>query len=308
MAVVTGGAGFIGSHIVDRLQEEGWRVWVFDDLSTGSPTNLTDAAEFEQGDLADRTYASRIARVRPAVVVHCAAQTSVTRSIQDPAADARSNILGSLNVIEAALEAPSTTLIYVTTGGALFGTGALSHAEDQPVSPQSPYGWSKWIVERYLDVLGAGRLRAMIMRLSNVYGPRQRADGEGGVVSIFADRMFQGLPVTIDGDGEQTRDFIYVGDVTEAVLKAMAANAPATVNVSTGRATSINRLFQCLATISGYERPPTYGPARPGDIRDSRLDPRRAEAVLGWAAATRFEDGLTSTYSSIGKSTRGPRA
>jgi len=306
LAVVTGGAGFIGSHVVDRLLGEGWQVRVIDDLSTGSRANLPSDVELEEGDLADRKWADRIARVRPSIVIHCAAQTSVTRSFEDPAADARSNIVASLNVVQGALGARSTAFIYVTTGSALYGKGPLPTGEDEPVSPRSPYGWSKWIVERYLETLGAGMLRSTVLRLSNVYGPRQRADGEGGVVAIFAHQMNQGSPVTIDGDGEQTRDFIYVGDVVEAIVAATEPRPSATLNISTGRATSVNQLFDVLAMISRYRQQPIHGPARVGDIRESVLDPRRAAGRLGWSARTGLEDGLAITYQAIAGSIEVP--
>jgi UDP-glucose 4-epimerase len=306
LAVVTGGAGFIGSHVVDRLLDQGWQVYVIDDLSTGSRANLPGSVELEVGDLADRKWAARIAHVRPSIVIHCAAQTSVTRSFEEPAADARSNIVASLNVIRGALDAGPTAFIYVTTGGALYGNGPLPTGEDEPVSPRSPYGWSKWIVERYLETLGGGMLRSTVMRLSNVYGPRQRADGEGGVVAIFAHRMIRGAPVTIDGDGEQTRDFVYVGDVVEAIVAASAPGPSATLNISTGRATSVNELFDTLASIAGYRQPPIHGPARVGDIRESVLDPRRAASRLGWSARTRLDDGLAITYQAVGRSTEVP--
>jgi len=306
LAVVTGGAGFIGSHAVDRLLGKGWQVRVIDDLSTGSRANLPVDVELEEGDLADREWADRIARVRPSIVIHCAAQTSVTRSFEDPAADARSNIVASLNVVQGALGARSTAFIYVTTGSALYSKGPLPTGEDEPVSPSSPYGWSKWIVERYLTTLGGGMLRSTVLRLSNVYGPRQRADGEGGVVAVFAHRMNQGSPVTIDGDGEQTRDFIYVGDVVEAIVAATEPGPSATLNISTGRATSVNQLFDVLAMISRYRQQPIHGPARVGDIRESVLDPRRAAGRLGWSARTGLEDGLAITYQATARSTEVP--
>jgi UDP-glucose 4-epimerase len=299
--VVTGGAGFIGSHVVDRLVGEGRRVVVIDDLSTGAATNLQPGTDLEQLDLARPEAASRIARLRPAAVVHCAAQASVTESFRDPARDAAVNILGGLNALRGALEGRGKRFVYVTTGGALYGHAAsLPSSEGDPIAPLSPYGLSKWIMERYLAVLAGDRLPWVALRLGNVYGPRQRSDGEAGVVAIFADRMRRGAPITIDGDGEQTRDFVFVADVRDAIVTALDHEAIDSVNIGTGRPTSVNELFGQLAAISGYDLEPTHGAARPGDVRHSVLDVSRAEAVLGWAPRTNLADGLRETYAALG--------
>jgi UDP-glucose 4-epimerase len=299
--VVTGGAGFIGSHVVDRLGDEGRRVIVIDDLSSGAAANLQPGTDLEQLDLTAPQAASRIARLRPAAVVHCAAQASVTESFRDPARDAAVNILGGLNALRGALDGGSNRFVYVTTGGALYGHAAsLPSSEGDPIAPLSPYGLSKWIMERYLAILAGDRLSWVALRLGNVYGPRQRSDGEAGVVAIFADRMRRGAPVNIEGDGEQTRDFVFVGDVCDAIMRALDHRGTDTLNIGTGRATSINELFEQLSAIAGYGSKPTHVPARPGDVRDSVLDVRRAESVLGWTPRTDLAMGLRVTYLAMG--------
>jgi len=299
--VVTGGAGFIGSHVVDRLFEDGRRVIVVDDLSAGTAANLPAATDLEELDLASPDAASRIARLRPAAVVHCAAQASVTESFRDPVRDAEANIIGSLNALRGALDGRARRFVYVTTGGAVYGQAAkLPSAESDPIAPLSPYGLSKWIVERYLAILAGDRLPWIALRLGNVYGPRQRAGGEAGVVAIFADQMRRAAPVTIEGDGQQTRDFVFVSDVRDAVASALERPDTDVLNIGTGRGTSINELFERLAAVAGYASAAAHVPARPGDVRDSVLDVRRAEAVLGWTPRTDLGDGLRQTYAALG--------
>ena len=297
LVVVTGGAGFIGSHVVDRLLEEGRPVIVVDDLSTGVAPNLQRGTNLEQLDLAGPKAAERIARLRPAAVVHCAAQASVTESFRDPARDAAVNVVGGLNALRGALDGGSKRFVYVTTGGALYGHAAsLPSSEIDPIAPLSPYGLSKWMMERYLAILAGDRLSWVALRLGNVYGPRQRSDGEAGVVAIFADLMRRRAPVAIEGDGEQTRDFVFVADVRDAIVRALDHEATDSLNIGTGRATSVNELFGELAAIAGYGLQPTHVAARPGDVRHSVLDVRRAEAVLGWTPRTALGDGLRATY------------
>lgn len=303
LVIVTGGAGFIGSHVVDRLTGEGWRVIVIDDLSTGAAANLQPGTDLEELDLAKPEAISRIARLRPSAVVHCAAQASVTESFRDPARDAEVNVIGGLNALRGALDGGSRRFVYVTTGGALYGQATtLPSAETDPIAPLSPYGWSKWILERYLALLAGDRLSWLALRLGNVYGPRQRSGGEAGVVAIFADQMRRGAPVTIEGDGEQTRDFVFVSDVRDAIVSALDHDATDVLNIGTGRATSIKELFQQLAAIAGYTTEPVHGPARAGDVRDSVLDVRRAETVLGWRARTGLGEGLRQTSAALAAS------
>ena len=299
-AVVTGGAGFIGSHIVDRLIVLGYDVLVIDDLSTGSRSNVVDAARLEELDVADPAVERLLAQWRGEVVVHCAAQVSVASSVLDPARDASSNVVGSVSAIRAAVVGGCRIFVYVTTGGALYGEPRyLPCDEDHPIEPLSPYGLSKWTGERYLDLLAPTTMRHVVLRLANVYGPRQRSDGEGGVVAIFAERMRQGLPVEIHGDGGQTRDFVYVGDVADAAIAAIGATRSTTVNIATGRATSVLDLFAAVASIAGYSDPPKFVAARPGDVRHSRLAVGKAARELGWTPQTQLEAGLAETYAAL---------
>ena len=293
--LLTGGAGFIGSHIHDRLAERGHEITVFDDLSTGRRDNLPASTDLRIVDISDPSTGALVAELRPDTVIHCAAQASVVRSFDDPAGDAMVNIVGSLRVIEAARHAGATRFIYVTTGGALYGnTSIIPVPETHRIEPLSPYGVSKWTVESYLSVL-AGGMTVVVLRLANVYGPRQVPEGEAGVVSLFLDRMHRGLPVEVHGDGGQTRDFVYVADVAEAVEAALAAPRSTVVNIGTGRATSIRELFDLTAAVCRYEPGPTFAPARFGDVRHSVLSVDRAKAELGWQARTDLADGLRST-------------
>jgi UDP-glucose 4-epimerase len=290
--LVTGGAGFIGSHVVDRLKEIGADVVVADDLSAGSTANLPADVRLERLDVVDHALADLVGDLHPAVIVHCAANASVVRAASDPIHDARTNILGTINVAEATI-AVGARLVYVTTGGALFGQARiLPINEDAPVEPVSPYGLSKWVAERYLDLLLPTNVPAIVLRLANVYGPRQRADLEGGVITIFIDRLHRGLPLEVHGDGDQTRDFVDVFDVAVAVVRAVASRSAMTVNVASGRGTSVNELIAMLARVSGRTPTVVHGPARPGDVRHSRLDPRRARELLGWTASNELAVGL----------------
>jgi UDP-glucose 4-epimerase len=203
-------------------------------------------------------------------------------------------------VIRGSLSAGARRFVYVTTGGALYGRPVqLPCREDHPIEPLSPYGWTKFLVERYLDMLVRERMSWVALRLANVYGPRQRADGEAGVVARFTDQMAGRRPVVIDGDGEQTRDFVYVGDVVDAVTAAIDSPVGGPLNIGTGAGTSVNKLFAVLASITGYPFEPLYGPARDGDVRDSVLASTRARTELGWEPRVPLEDGLRRTCTAL---------
>lgn len=293
--IVTGGAGFIGSHLVDRLVSSGTNVVVIDDLSASLEANLPAGVLLERIDIATPEAVAAIIDARPDVVVHCAAQTSVPASFDDPVRDARSNIIGSLNVIDACRRAGVDQLVYVTTGGALYGRPmTFAWDEQAAITPISPYGISKWTAESYLGVL-APAPTVTVLRLANVYGPRQGAVGEAGVVATFIGRMRAGVPVVIDGDGEQTRDLLYVADAVEAIQAALDGHVNGMFNIGTGVGTSVNALFSELAAHTGYDRPAVHGPARPGDIRHSVLDPTLAGRLLGWRARTSLTLGLEKT-------------
>jgi len=302
-AVVTGGAGFIGSHVVDRLIAVGYEVLMVDDSSSGFRSNVPSAALLEECDVADSAIEAALATWHAEVVVHCAAQVSVASSVRDPFLDARSNIMGTARTVQAAASSGCRRFVYVTTGGALYGEPRyLPCDEAHQIAPLSPYGLSKWTGERYLTLLAPDSMPRIVLRLANVYGPRQRADGEGGVVSIFAERMKSGLPVEINGDGEQTRDFVYVGDVVDAVVAAINATSSTTVNIGTERAVSVLGLFWALSAIAGYSRSPVFVEPRPGDIRHSCLAIGKARLELDWSPQTKLEAGLTETYASLAQS------
>ena len=298
--VVTGGAGFIGSHVVDRMLELGHQVLVIDNLVSGSRSNVQSAARLEECDVADSRMDALLADWHCDVLIHCAAQVSVASSIRDPTLDARSNVVGTVRTVQAAAAAGCRRFIYVTTAGALYGEPHyLPTDEEHLIEPISPYGLSKWLGERYLALLAPASMTRIVLRLANVNGPRQRADGEGGVVSIFADRMRLGLPVVVYGDGHHTRDFVYVADVVDAVVAALGAPRSATVNIATERAVPVLELFAALSMIAGYSTPPTFMAARPGDIRTSRLAIGKARSELGWSPRTALEAGLVQTYASL---------
>ncbi len=294
--LVTGGAGFVGSHIVDALLAEGHRVLVVDNLSTGRTTNVPDSCAFALLDIADSSLWSVMQQFRPHAVVHAAAQASVPVSVGQPQADARANIMGTLNLIQASLQSGVQQFVYVNTGGALYGRPRyLPIDESHPVEPISPYGLSKWSAEQYLRLLAGGRMAVKVLRLANVYGPRQSADTEAGVISVFAARMLDGLPVTIHGDGMQSRDFVFVGDVARAAVLALAAPGEFTVHISSGIGTTVRDVFDLVAKRAWYPREPQFGPAREGDIRHSVLANRLARQLLGWRPAWSIERGIDET-------------
>lgn len=318
--LVTGGAGFIGSHVADAYLQRGDDVWVLDDLSSGRRENVPAAAEFVQADVADPAVRGLFREVRFDVVNHHAAQIDVRSSVADPAKDARVNVLGLLNLTEGALEVGTGRFVYVSSGGVVYGEPTTRPTpETAPKLPLSPYGVSKLAGEHYLHYYSAVRgLEYVALRYGNVYGPRQDPHGEAGVVAIFCERLLQGRPLTIFGDGEQTRDYVFVGDVVAANLAAtdlaVAAARPegereqpgldgAAFNVGTGTGTSVNRLADLLEEVAGARPGRVHGDARPGELRHSALDASRLSR-LGWAVATRLEDGLNRTYQHIAR-TRG---
>ena len=296
--LVTGGAGFVGSHIVDRLLTEGDEVLVVDDLSTGRVDNLPRDVRLEEMDIGDAALLRVAEAFRPDLLTHCAAQAAVPVSMADPALDARINILGGINVAQAAVRSGCARFVYVSTGGALYGDPErLPCDEDHPIRPISAYGLSKWTFEVYLQTLFAASMQVGVLRLANVYGPRQDPKGEAGVVAIFGLRMLHGSPVVVFGDGDQTRDFVYVGDVAMAHELARQAPAPSTVNISSATATSVNELFRMMAEEAGYQAEPVFEPERSGDVGHIVLANSRAERLLGWRPRTGLREGLRETLS-----------
>ncbi len=305
--LVTGGAGFIGTHVVDGLLAAGHRVAVVDDLSTGSTRWLAPEATLHVVDLVSPGLAEVVASERPDAVVHLAAQAAVGRSVADPARDLAVNVAGGVNLLVQCRDAGIRRLVYASSGGAAYrDTAPLPTAEDAPLGPRSPYGASKLALELYLGVWQELHgLASVVLRLANVYGPRQNPHGEAGVVAIFCQRLLAGQPPVINGDGEQTRDYVYVEDVAAAVALALAQPAvTGPVNIGTGVETSVNALQRALGRASGVAVAPQYGPARPGEQRRSCLDPSLARRQLGWSAGVPLAEGLARTWESFKKEVR----
>jgi UDP-glucose 4-epimerase len=296
-ALVTGGAGFIGSHMVDRLLELEYKVVVMDNLSTGKIKNLDSAAVFHHTDITQPAMAEIIQREQPDLVFHMAAQTSVTESTKDPIGDANANVLGTLRLLEACRRAGVDKIIYSCTGGALYGDPeTIPCMDDAPLVPISPYGMSKWVAEQYLDFYHRlYRLNFTSLRYGNVFGPRQDPHGEAGVVAIFSRAMLEGTQPQIYGDGAQERDFISVADVVEANLAAIERGDGKHMNIATGEATSVNRIFGLLQGITGYKWDPVHAPQRAGEVYRISLDWSRASQELGWSPKVSLEEGLQNT-------------
>lgn len=302
--MVTGGAGFIGSTLVDRLLAEGHEVDVVDDLSGGSLANLADARaaggralSIHQLDVRVPETSDLIARRRPAVIFHLAAQVDVQVSVADPVLDADVNVLGSLRVLEGARAAGTERVVFAASVG-LYGEpdpSDLPVKESQPHRPLSPYGVAKKAV---IDYLVAYRelyaLEFSALALGNVYGPRQTSHGDAGVVAIFADALARGRPVTVFGDGEQTRDYVYVDDVVDAFARAASRAGGLVCNIGTGRETTVNELLQTMAGVAGVAPEVHHAPARPGELRRSVLDATRARIHLGWRPWTALEVGTAA--------------
>jgi len=304
-AIVTGGAGFIGSHLVEALVGRGDEVHVVDNLATGSRDNLAAEVALHEVDVRDEAVGELVARLRPAVVFHLAAQADVGTSVEQPAFDADVNVVGTVRVLEAA-RAAGARLVFASTGGAIYGECEGPASEEDERRPVSPYATSKLAGEEYLATWN--RLhgtRHVACRLANVFGPRQLPALEGGVVAIFLDRFRDGRETEIFGDGGQTRDFVYAGDVAQALLAAAAADSAGIYNVGTGVATSVLNLHRLCAEAAGVEREPSFAAERPGDIRHSLLDPARAQRELGWRAETTLASGLARTWEwTLGGSSR----
>ncbi len=296
--LVTGGAGFIGSSLADAYLERGWRVTILDDLSTGKRKNLPAKAAFHEVDIRDAAAGALIRELKPDVINHHAAQMDVRRSVEDPAADADVNVVGSLRILEAAADAGVKRFVFASTGGAIYGEPVkVPQDESHPTAPLSPYGCAKLAVEHYLHFYRVVRgLSSVALRYANVYGPRQNAHGEAGVVAIFGGRLRDGQAATINGTGAQTRDFVFIGDVVAANMAASDAEWQGHYNVGTGVETSIRALYDLLAGVAGVNTPANQAAAKEGEQERSVLDGSRLRTLANLPPATSLHDGLTTTY------------
>jgi UDP-glucose 4-epimerase len=295
--LVTGGAGFIGSHIVDAYLAAGHEVVVVDDLSCGSGENVNPAAAFHALDIRDPELDRVFVTHRPEVVSHHAAQIDVRKSLADPAHDIGVNIVGTVRLLQHCMAHGTRRVIFASTGGAIYGEPQYLPADEaHPVRPLSPYGLDKFAAEHYLRLWrDQGGADYTILRYANVYGPRQDAHGEAGVVAIFASAMLRGQAPAIFGDGEQTRDFVYVGDVVRANVLALETNVAGPLNIGTGHPSSVNDLYHHLARLVGFDAPARHEPERPGEVRDIYLDCGLAQRELGWEPQVTLDDGLALT-------------
>ena len=305
-ALVSGGAGFIGSHVADLLLQEGYEVEILDNLSSGRKENVPQGAIFHQLDIASDEAARVVLEGRFDVLFHLAAQIDVRKSVTDPVADARINILGTLNLLEAVRASGfATRVIFSSTGGAIYGDFVpIPSVEDMPKDPESPYGIAKLSAELYLAYYGrVHNVDTVALRYANVYGPRQDPHGEAGVVAIFCGRILQGRALTIYGDGQQTRDYVYVGDVAEALWHAATRPLPPVglldargFNVGTGVGTSVVDMANILLEEAGTRVPLEFAPRRPGEAQESFVDIGKAERLLGWKPRVTLREGLARSF------------
>jgi UDP-glucose 4-epimerase len=304
--LITGGAGFIGSHVAERFHADGWTVHIVDNLVTGKRENIPATATFHELDIRSREAATLVGELRPQALVHLAAQMDVRRSVADPVFDAETNVVGSLNLLEAVRgSSPKTRVVFASTGGAIYGDFTTPpNVEAYEKDPESPYAISKLAVELYLAYYGRVHgLESVALRFGNVYGPRQDPHGEAGVVAIFCGRLLEGRALTIFGDGTQTRDYVYVADVAEATFRAATGSVPAAgrldvraYNVGTGVGTSVTRLAELLSRAAGREPILEHAPRRPGEQQDSVVDVTKAGREMNWRPRVSLEDGLARSY------------
>ncbi len=295
--LVTGGAGFIGSHVADAFLAAGHPVVVLDDLSTGDPDRVAARARFVEGDIRDAALAELFREERVETVFHLAAQIDVRRSVADPVEDAEINVLGTIRVARAALEAGVRQVVFSSSGGAIYGDPqGASAPEEHPTNPYSPYGVAKLAGEKYLEALSRdSELVVTNLRYANVYGPRQDGRGEAGVVGIWMNRLLAGEEAVIYGTGEQTRDFVAVADVVDSNRVAHAKRIAGVFNIGSGVETSVNELYVLVAQACGTDRPARREPAKPGEQMRSVLDPSRARDVLGFTPRIGLVEGLRTT-------------
>jgi UDP-glucose 4-epimerase len=294
--VVTGGAGFIGSHIVDTLLENGHEVAVVDNLVSGKRENLNPRASFFEIDIADEAMRAMLAEARPEVVYHQAAQMSVKVSTDDPLYDARVNVVGLVNVLEGCVEAGVRKIVFASSGATYGNPLSLPFDERSPQLPESPYGITKMVAEHYLRYYARDHgLRFTSLRYGNVYGPRQDSMGEAGVIAIFAHQLLAGKRPVIHWDGEQTRDYVHVRDVARANLLAATRGDDQCICIGTGRPTSVNEIYRLLCARLGVDVEPGHAPRRPGDLRAAYFDVTRAREELGWTPTVPLDEGIADT-------------
>lgn len=294
--LVTGGAGFIGSHVTDAYIEAGFDVVVVDNLSSGRRDYLNPRARFYEMDIRDPDLGEVFEKERPEVLNHHAAQSSVTASVADPGHDADVNITGTLNLLALGKEFGARKFVFASTGGAIYGNPEYIPAdEEHPTRPISPYGIGKMAGELYARFYASAGIAPAILRYANVYGPRQDPHGEAGVIAIFSNAMLAGNPPTIFGDGAQTRDFVYVGDAARANLLATRSEISDTANIATGVETTVNEIFRQIAALADFHEDAEYAPPREGDVYRIALDNSQAKSWLGWTPSTPLEEGLRKT-------------
>ena len=295
--LVTGGAGFIGSHLVDRLIKEGHKVVVLDNLSTGKKENLNPKAKFYKIDICSPKISEIFKKERPEIVFHFAAQIDVRKSVENPLEDAKINILGSLNLLESCKRYKVKKFIFTSTGGAIYGEAeVIPTPETYPEFPLSPYGIEKLTIDKFLNyynkVFG---LPYISLRLANVYGPRQNSKGEAGVIAIFCNKILSGKQPVINGSGKQTRDFVFVNDVVQAAFLAMKSKKSGIYNIGTAKETDVNTIFRKLKELTGSKCKKIHGPAKPGEQKRSRLDFKKAKRGLKWNPKYNLDRGLKET-------------
>ena len=299
--LITGGAGFIGVHTVNRLAAEGLELLVIDDRRHACGEPLPSSVQLEKVDLNSTGAAEIVVRFRPDAIIHLAAQGGVSRSVRDPAGDAMVNVVATVALLRASVDAGCRRFIFASSGGAIYGRARrLPTPERTTPAPLSPYGAAKLAAEGYLGMFGRTfGLSTLALRYSNVYGPYQDGTGEAGVVAITCDRLLSGRPPEIRGDGQQTRDFVFVGDVAEANWRALQSLADGGINIGTGVGTSVRTVVEELARLAEYRSAINFVEGRPGEVRDTSLETARAARLLNWSARTSLRDGLAQTFRSF---------